>query len=153
MQPMTRDSNDIKCHFRGRVGHFKIKCPLRVKQQQENDGQQPQQRDEQPNNPRRQHQQNRGRGRGPVWCSYHKAISHSDADSRTRGRKLADGNAHVAATGPSRIKEFAALTTFQNRATSRNTLTSPSRPRRYIPRRQLPRGKATMRKPSHSAHC
>ena len=31
MQAMTRDRNDIKCHFCGRVGHFKIECPLRVK--------------------------------------------------------------------------------------------------------------------------
>ena len=40
MQTMTRDRNDIKCHFCGRVGHFKSKCSLRVKQQQqENYGQ------------------------------------------------------------------------------------------------------------------
>ena len=45
MQTMTRDRNDTKCHFCGRVDHFKIKCPLRVKQLQENDAEQPQQRE------------------------------------------------------------------------------------------------------------
>ena len=79
---------------------------LRVKQQQqqENDGQQPQQHEGQRNHPRRQHQRNRGGGRGPVWCSYHKTTSHSDADCCTRRRKQADGNAHIAATGSLRIK-------------------------------------------------
>ena len=38
MQAMALDRNDVKCHFCGRVGHIKIECPLRVKQQQENDG-------------------------------------------------------------------------------------------------------------------
>ena len=90
--------------FCGRVGHFKIKCPLRVKQQQENDGQKPQQREGQQNHQRRQHQRNRGGGRCPVWCSYHKTTSHGDADCHARRRKQANGNAHIAATGPSRIK-------------------------------------------------
>ena len=45
MQAMTHDRNDIKCHFCGRVGHFKIKRTLRVNQQQENGGKQPQQRE------------------------------------------------------------------------------------------------------------
>ena len=39
-----------------------------------------------------------------MWCSYHETTSHSDADCRARRRKQADGNAHIAATGPSRIK-------------------------------------------------
>ena len=30
--------------------------------------------------------------------------SHNDADCRARNRKQTDGNAHIAATGPSRIK-------------------------------------------------
>ena len=68
MQAMTRDRNDIKCHLCDRVDHFKMKCPLRVKKQQGNDGQQPQQREGQQNHPRRQHQRTRGGGRGPVWC-------------------------------------------------------------------------------------
>ena len=55
MQAVTRYRSDIKCHVCGRVGHFKIKCPLRVKQQQENDEQQQQQREGQQNHPRRQH--------------------------------------------------------------------------------------------------
>ena len=103
MQAMTRDRNDIKCHFCGRVGHSKIKCPFRVKQQQENGGQQPQQREGQQNHPRRQHQRNREGGRGPVWCSCHKTTSNSDADCRARRRRRVDGKAHIAATGPSRI--------------------------------------------------
>ena len=45
MQAMTHDRNDVKCRFRGRVGHIKSKCPLRVKQQHKNDGQQPKQRE------------------------------------------------------------------------------------------------------------
>ena len=53
MQAMTRDRNDIKGHVCGRVGHFKIKCPLRVEQQQENDGQQPQRREGQQKHPSR----------------------------------------------------------------------------------------------------
>ena len=73
MQETTRGRNDIKCDFCGRVGHFKIKCFLCVKQQQqENDGQQRQQREGQQNHLRRQHQRDRRGGRGPVWCSYHK---------------------------------------------------------------------------------
>ena len=104
MQTMNRDRNDIKCHFYGRVGHLKIKCLLRVKQQQKNDGQQPRQREEQQNHPRKQHQRNRGGERGPMWCSYHKTISHSDADCRAKRREQADGNAHITAPGPSRIK-------------------------------------------------
>ena len=39
-----------------------------------------------------------------MWCSYHKTTTHSDADSCVRRRKRADGNAHIAATGPSRVK-------------------------------------------------
>ena len=102
---MTRDRNDIKCHFCGRVGQFKIKCLLRVKQQQqENDGQQPQHREGQQNHPRRQHKRNCVGGRGPVWCSCRKTTSHSDTDCRATRRKQADGNAHIAATGPSWIK-------------------------------------------------
>ena len=101
MQAMIRDRNDNKCQLCGRVGHFKTKCPLRVKQQQKNDGQQPQQR---------------------------KRITHADSTTKPwrrarsrvvlipqnnlpqqrqlqpRRRKQADGNAHIAATGPSRIK-------------------------------------------------
>ena len=84
MQATARDRNDIKCHFCGRVGHFQIKCLLRVKQQLENDGEQPQQREQEQKHSRRQHQRDRGGGRGPVWCSYHKANSHSDADCRAR---------------------------------------------------------------------
>ena len=85
MHAVTRDRNDIKFHFCGCVGHFKIKCPLRFKKQQENDGQQPHHRERQQNRPRRQHQRNRGGGRGPVWCSYHKTTSHSDADGLAGG--------------------------------------------------------------------
>ena len=40
-----------------------------------------------------------------AWCSYHKTTTHSDADCRARRRKPADGNAHVTAAGPSRVKE------------------------------------------------
>ena len=61
MQAKSRDRNDIKCHFCGR-DHVKIKCPLRVKQQQENDGLQPHQREGQQKNPRRQHHRNFGGG-------------------------------------------------------------------------------------------
>ena len=46
MQAMTRDRKDIKCHICGRVGHFKSKCPLCFKHQQQDDGQQPQQSEE-----------------------------------------------------------------------------------------------------------
>ena len=104
MQEITRDRKDIKCHICGRVGHFKSKCPLCFMHQQQDDGQKPQQREEHQNNPRRQHQRNSGGGRGPVWCSYHKTTTHSDANCRVRRRKRADGNAHIAATGPSRVK-------------------------------------------------
>ena len=102
MQAMTRDRNNTKCHFCGRVRHFKIKCPLRG--QQENDRQQSQKREEKNKHPRRQHQRNRGGGRGPVWCSYHQTTSYSDADCRARRRKQADGSAYIDATGSSRIK-------------------------------------------------
>ena len=105
MRAMIRDRNDIKCHFCGRVESFQnLSAPLRVKQQLENYGQRSQQREEQQKHPRRQHQRNRWGGRGPVWCLYHKTIFHSDAACRARRRKQADGNAHIAATGPSRIK-------------------------------------------------
>ena len=104
MQAMTRDRNDIKCHICGRVRHLKSKCPLRFKHQQQNDGQQPQQREEHQNNPRRQHQRKNGGGRGPVWCAYHKTATHTDDNCRARRRKRAVGNAHIAATGPSRVK-------------------------------------------------
>ena len=104
VQAMTRDRNDIKCRFCGSVGHFKIKCPLRVKQQQKNDGQQPQHREVQQNRPRRQHQRNRGGGRGRVGNSYHKTTFHGDDDCRARRRKQTDGNAYIAVTGSSGIR-------------------------------------------------
>ena len=104
MQAMTRGRNDRKNHICGRVGHFQSKWPLRFKHTQQDDRQQPQQREERQNKPRRQHQRNSGGGRGPVWCSYHKTTTHSDANCRVRRRKRADGNAHIAATGPSRVK-------------------------------------------------
>ena len=53
---------------------------------------------------RRQHQRNRGGGRGLVLCSYHKTISPSDADCSARRCKRAEGNAYFAATVPSRIE-------------------------------------------------
>ena len=39
-----------------------------------------------------------------MWCSYHKTTTRSDADCLARRRKRADGNAHIAATGPSRVQ-------------------------------------------------
>ena len=39
-----------------------------------------------------------------MWCSYHKTTTHSDADCGAGRRKRGDGNAHIAATGPSRVK-------------------------------------------------
>ena len=106
MQAMTRNRNDIKCHICGRVSHSKSKCPRRFKHQQQDDGQQPQQREGHLNNPHRQHQQNSGGGRGPVRYSYYKTTAHSDADCRARRRKRADGNAHIPAIGPSRVKRI-----------------------------------------------
>ena len=50
-------------------------------------------------------------------------------------------------------RESAAPTIFRKRTTSRNAPTSPSQRRRYIPRRQLLRSKATRRRPGHSVYC
>ena len=105
MKATTHDRNYIKCHACGCVGHFKIKCPLRVNQLQENDEQQtPQQLKEQQNNPPRQHQRNRGDGQGPVWCSFHKTTTYSEGDCCARRCKWTYGNAHIAATGSLRNK-------------------------------------------------
>ena len=41
-----------------------------------------------------------------MWCSCHKITAHSDADCLARRRKWADGNAHIAATGPPHVKGF-----------------------------------------------
>ena len=54
MHAMTRNRDDAKCRFRGRAGHIKSMCSLRVNQQQEHDGQQPQPREEQRECPRTQ---------------------------------------------------------------------------------------------------
>ena len=150
MKAMTRDRNDIKCHFCGRVGHSKkSKCSLRVKQQQQIDGQQqPQQREEKQNNPRKQHQRNGGGGKGPACCSPHKITTERRRLPARRSRR-ADGSAHVAATGPLRIKGICSAYDLPEEDDQ------PERPpqrRRCIPRRQLPRSKATRRKPGRSAH-
>ena len=84
MQAMIHDRNDTKCHTCGRVGHLKIECPPHFNHQQQNDGQQPEGREEYQNNPHRHHQRNSGGGRGLVWCSNHKTTTHSDADCRAR---------------------------------------------------------------------
>ena len=38
-----------------------------------------------------------------MWCSYHKTMSHNDADCRVQQQK-AGGNAHVAAVRTQRVK-------------------------------------------------
>ena len=113
MQTMTRDGNDVKCHSCGSVGHFQDQCLLRVKQQQHLDGQRPHQREERQKNQREQHQPFGGHRRGPVWCSYHKTTTHGDPDCCAWRRKRNSGNAHIAATGPWRIRESAVPTILQ----------------------------------------
>ena len=151
---MTRDRNDIMRNFCGRVRHFKIMCPLRVKHQLVNDEMQPQQREEQHNTARGQHQRNRGGGRGPVWFSNHEPTSHGDADCRTRKRREADSHIHIAASQVRVDKRsFQRLRPSRTRRSAGTPLASPSQRRRCIPRWQFPRGKATTRKPGHPAHC
>ena len=105
MQAMTRDDYDIKCLFCGRVGHFKIKCPLRVKhQQQENNVHQPQQREGQQNHVKdnkttRADSNDKTVEAGEVPCGARTTTFHSDAVCRARRRKQADGNAHICRNG------------------------------------------------------
>ena len=153
MQAMTRDRKDIKCHVCGRVGYFKRKCPLRLKHQQHDDGQQPRQSEERRNKPRRHHQRNSGGERGPVWCSYHSTTNHSDADCRARRRKQAEGNAHIAATGPSRVNGICCTYDLPE------DYDQPERP--YIslaapevhPTAAIAEEYATRQRPGHSVHC
>ena len=75
MSAVDRDRTSALCHYCDQFGHFKRKCPLRIKHKQR---QQParhhqqQRHGQQQQKPRGRRQNNGGGGGGRVWCSFHK---------------------------------------------------------------------------------
>ena len=108
MQAVDQDRTSVLCHYCDQFGHFKRKCPLRIKHQQQHRQQpvwlhQQQQHGQRQQKPRGRRQNNGGDGGGRVWCSYQRTTSHNDADCRVQQHK-AGGNAHVAAALTQRVK-------------------------------------------------
>ena len=108
MQTVDRDRTSVLCHYCDQYGHFKRKCPLRIKHQQHQRWQpvrhhQQQQHGQHQQKPRRRRQNKGGGGGGRVWCSYHKTTSRNDADCRVQQHKVGD-DAHMAAAQTQRVK-------------------------------------------------
>ena len=103
MQATGRDLSKINCYYCNKFGHYKNDCAgfktahhqnrrHRQRHPKQKGGHQP----DQPK-PGRQQQQ---RGRGQMWCSYHKTTIHSDVDCRTRPANWPNGSAHFAQVLP-----------------------------------------------------
>ena len=108
MQAVDLDRTSVMHHSCDQFGHFKRRCPLRIKHQQQQRHQpvrhhQQQQYGQYQQKPRGRRQNNGEDGGGRVWSLYHKTASHNNADCCVEQHK-AGGNAHVAAARTQRFK-------------------------------------------------
>ena len=103
MQATGRDLSKVNCYYCNKFGHYKNDCAdfkaphhhnrrRRQRHHTQRGGHQP----DQPK-PGGQQQQ---RGGGQMWCSYHKTITHNDADCRATPVNVLNGNAHFPQVRP-----------------------------------------------------
>ena len=120
-QAMPRSRNDINCRHCGLVGHFKIKCSLRSRRLIDSSRSS---MDYNLTTHADSTNETVDADEVPYAAEKHPPITTPTAAPGGANRLTA--TLALLQPGRGRYRYFAALTTFQNRATSRNTLTSPS---------------------------
>ena len=103
MQATRRDLSKINCYYCNKFGHYKNDCAdfkaVHHQNRRRRQRHHKQRGGHQPDQPKPGGQQQQ-RGGGPMWCSYHKTTTHSDADCRTRPANRPNGNANFAQVHP-----------------------------------------------------
>ena len=91
------DLSNTNCYYCNKFGHYKNDCADFKVVHQRNQGRRRKQHKQrgghQPHQPKPGEQQQQ-RGRGKMWCSYHKTTTHDDADCRARPVNGLNDSAH-----------------------------------------------------------
>ena len=100
MQATGWDLSSINCHYCNKFGPYKNNCAdFKAAHQLRKQWQRKHRGGYQPDQPKPGGQQQQREG-GPMWCSYLKTTTHSNADCRVRPANRLNGNAHFAQVRP-----------------------------------------------------
>ena len=103
MQATGREPSKINCHYYNKFGHYNTDCAdFKAAHHQNRRRRQRHHKQRglhQPDQPKPGGQQKQ-RGRGKMWCSYHKTTTHNDADYRATPTNGLNGNTHFVQVRP-----------------------------------------------------
>ena len=109
MQATGWDLSKMSCHYCILFGRYKNDCAsfkaAHYQNRRRRQRHHKQQGGHRPHQPKPGVQQQQ-RGGGEIWCSYHKATTHSDANCRTRPAYRPNGNTHFAQVHPPSVPEI-----------------------------------------------